>query len=164
MEQGIDISVFSAMQTGKPYRTYRKTILGKVATTVYNQFSRKPETVFLSGDPRKNEETCFVDVWSEMEDVFFKRMNKSHLSSGRIIQVVRPEVSTVTEEELLNTMTDEKIKEILTYQWYKFKSILNNITSADTVHRLLLAAKEADKSDKFLKAIEARISELEYGE
>ena len=164
MELGINSSVFSAMQTGKPYKTYKKTILGKVATTVFNQFSQKPESLILEGDPRKNDDTCFVDVWSEMEDVFFKRMNKAHMSSGRIIEVHRVEAPPVSEEELINTMSDEKANEVLTYQWYKFKSVLNSITSADTVHRLLLLAKDADKSEKFIKAIEARISELEFGE
>lgn len=164
MDREINNSIFTAMQVGEPYKTYKKTILGKVAVSIFNQFSQKPETVFLSGDPRKNDEDCFVDVWSEMEDVFFKKMNKAHISSGRVIQTNRPKAAMPTEEELLNTMSDEKLNEVINYQWYKFKSILNNITSADTVHRLLLAAKDADKSDKFIKAIEARISELEYGE
>jgi hypothetical protein len=164
MEEGITSNVFSAMQTGTPYNTYKKTILGGVAATVFNQFLQKPEEIIMKGDPRRNDEGCFVDVWSEKEDVFFKNMNKAHLTSGRIIKTVRKEAPAASDEELLNTMTDEKLAEVLTYQWYKFKSVLNNITSADTVHRLLLSAREVDKSEKFIKAIEAKIVELEFGE
>lgn len=155
----IDSSVFSAMQTGKPLKSYRKTILAKVLVKILNPFSGEPEERILSGSGITDE--TVVDVWSEQEDVFFKRANRNHFAKGLIVEYVRPETVEVSEEEKLNTLSDEELSNLLNSKWMTFKNSLNKMTAVAPVYRLLEMANEQEKSEKTILAIKARLAELE---
>jgi len=156
----LNSEVFSAMQTGKPLVSYRKTILGKVYVTVLNPFSGAPEGRLLHG----NDEESVVDIWSEKEKAFFERMNKAHLKSGNLILYRAPEVKEKSQEEIYNSLTDDELREIANSKFLKLKSVLNKMTNVAPVFRLLNIAGEEEKSEKIIGAIKARLSELEIKE
>ena len=66
--------VYTKMQAGTPYASYKKTSLGKVFVSALDPFSGNPVGIILEGE--KGDEKEYVDVWSEGEDVFFKKTNK----------------------------------------------------------------------------------------
>jgi hypothetical protein len=150
------------MQTGSPFARYRKTIIAKVYVTVISPFSGQPEGLILFGDPTTDAESCYIDVWTEMEDVFFQRKNKEVLATGRVVRTVLNGKKEVAKP--IETYSDEELREVLGYKYLSFQKTLSEITSAATVQRLLDLAKEAEKSDKIIATIEAKLSELQVGE
>lgn len=155
-----DLQVFSAMQTGKPYKSYKKTILGKVQVIVLNPFSQESSAVLLEGEDGSPD--SILDVWSEKEDAFFKRMNRRALETGRIIAFTRKEeepLETNTPEQ----MSDEEIKLLIKKPFLSLRAILEGTSSEAFVYRILRAAREAEKSEKFISAIEARLGEIQSG-
>jgi len=157
----METSVFSAMQTDKPYKTYKKTILGKVYVTVLNPFSEKPEGLILQGNQKKNEEGSLVDVWNQKEDVFFKRMNKKHLESGVVVEYTRPGNVPISEEEKYNTLSDEEMDKLLDGKFLAISAAYNKMTSEAAVYRLLELAREKDLSEKIISHIESRLAEIQ---
>ena len=154
-----DSEIFSAMQTGKPYRTYRKTTLGQVYVTVLNPFSGAPEGKLLKGE--KNSETSLVDVWSEKEDAFFRRVNQQNLKSGFLVEHARSDVSTVSEEERMNTLPDAELNNILNKPFKTLENAINKMTSVAPIYRLLAMAEEQEKSEKVIEHLRRRLSELQ---
>ena len=159
MAETTDSAVYSAMQTGRPYKTYRKTILGQVFVQVLNPFSGKPEGIILKG--RDKDENAMVDVWSEKEDVFFKKQNRKQFLGGFIIEHVRPTVEEVSESEKYNTLTDDQLVELLSSKFIAMQNALNKMTSPAPVYRMLKLAQDMEKSDKIVAHIKARLSELQ---
>lgn len=153
-----NINTFSAMQTGKPYSTYQKTILGKVYVEAIDPFTEKPTGVLLYGDPRKNEESSIIDIWSERDDVFFKRANKVHFKNGIIISHTRKENEPVVAP--IEQYTDEQLKEIINSKFLSLQSKLNKTESEVVIYRMLTLAKEMDKSNAIVNAIRARLTEV----
>lgn len=156
--------VFSAMQSGTPYRTFKKAILGKVYITYLDPFSGEPEDMIMEGNPAKNDEGCFYHAWSEKEYMFFKNMNKVHLKDGNLIeQKPKPmkEKPKETAELNYNALPDEEIKKILRKPFLALQNALNKMTSEAAVYRILRAGEEMNKSEKFMKAIRARLSEVQ---
>lgn len=156
MATQVDSSVFSAMQTGKPYATFRKTILSLVYVTVLSPFNNQPEGLLLKGE--KGSETSMVDVWSEMEYVYFKRMNKKHLETGVVIQVQREDVK---EEKIIEQYSDKELEDVINMKYISFQKVLSDITSEAVLFRMLDLAKELEKSAKIIGVIEAKIAELQ---
>lgn len=153
-----DPRVFSSMQSNTPYATYRKTILGKVYVTVLSPFTNKPEGVLLEGEP-KTDERAMVDVWSEMQDLYFKRQNKKHFQEGTIIKVQRE-----VKEEFPHTIeqySDDELKEVLNYRYASLVKTINDINTVPVLIRMTELAREGEKSEKIIRAIEARLSEVQ---
>jgi hypothetical protein len=159
MEKTMDTAVYSAMQAGKPFKTYRKTILGQVYVKVLNPFSGTPEGVILKG--RDGEETTMVDVWSVQEDMFFKKQNRKQFQGGFVIEYERPTVEAVSEEEKYNTLPDDQLVELLSSKFIALQNALNKMTSPAPVYRMLKMAQDMEKSDKIIAHIRARLSELQ---
>jgi hypothetical protein len=156
-ELGFDPRVFASMQSASPYASYRKTILGKVYVMVLNPFTNKPEGILLEGEP-KEDDKAVIDVWSEMEDLYFKRQNRKHFQEGTIIKVQReekPEVHTIEQ------YSDEELKEVINYRYITLNKTLNEITTAPVLMRMLDLAREMEKSERIVKAIEARLSAVQ---
>ena len=164
MNDDINSKVYAAMQTGKPYKTYKKTILGKASVKILNPFSQKPEEVILQGNPKKNEEGCFVDVWSEMEDVFLKRSNVSHIKRGVLIPFDRESTKLEPDVNKYNVLTDEELYDLLSNPFFKLQNALNKMTSPAPVYRLLSLAEEEEKSVKIVNAIKGRLAEIQEQE
>ena len=158
------VDIFSAMQTGKPYKSYIKTILGQVYVVKLDSFSEQPAGILLKGNPNHREEECIVDTWSEKEDVFFRRMNARLFKIGSIIVYDRPEVVTLSEEDSINSATDDELTKIMNSKYLSFSSSVNKITSEGTLFRLLNLARENEKSEKYIKFIELRLSMVQNPE
>jgi len=160
-DQGMTQAIYSAMQEGRPMRTYIKTILGKVYVTVINPFLGKPEGVILEGNPRDpdNFTKCSVQVWSIKEDEFFKRINEAHFKSGNL-RVVKEKDEPVKKVSV-NDISDDNITAILNKPFLALKNKLNKFTSVAPVYRFLKRAEDMEKSEKILNAIRARLAELE---
>ena len=159
MGNDIDAKVFSAMQTGQPYKSSKKTILGKLSVTVLNPFNGEVNVILLEGD--SNNPDSILDVWTEKEDAFFKRMNKRSLETGRIISFTKRE--EVNEEPKIEQMSDDEIKDLIKKPFLSMQTILNKTNSETFVYRILKSAREAEKSEKYIAAIEARLGEIQSG-
>ena len=150
------------MSEDKPYAAYIKTILGQVAVTVWDAVLQKPVDVILKGNPKKKEEDTIVKVWNKKEDDFFRRVNRSHFSTGRVIPYVLPE----NEEpvKLIEQSTDEELVKIINSKFITLNSQLNKIDSVPVLFRMKGLAEDLEKSEKITSAIEKRISELQVAE
>lgn len=158
----VNSDIFAAMNGGgKPYRTYIKTILGKVYVTILNMITGTPtpEGVILSGDPRKKDPGAMIDVWSEQEDYFFKKTNKSHFARGILIPYTSAE--EVAPVKTIEQATDEELTKIVNSKYFSLVSELNKIESVAVLFRMKNIAEENEKSSKILEAIEARIYEVQ---
>lgn len=155
------MDVVAAMAEDKPYKTYKKTILGKVAVRIYNPLKQAPEEIILKGDPTKNEKGCFVDVWSEQENVYLKRMNERHMREGILMLVEKDKLPVVEDVNKFNILTDEELNDLLNSPFFTLRNGLNKMTSEAPVQRLINLAEEQEKSEKILKEIRARLAELQ---
>lgn len=150
-----------AMHGGSPLKSYIKTILGKVYITVWDSFENTAIGMLLEGDPRKADESSIIDIWSEEEDFFFRNKNRIHLSQGNIIAYQRKnEVKERTVEEY----SDEELKTIINSKFFTLQNVLNTTESVAVLFRIKNLAQDMEKSDKLVKAIEARISEVQASE
>jgi hypothetical protein len=156
-QAGFDTRVWASMQSGTPFNSYRKTILGKVAITILSPFTLKPEGILLEGEP-KTDERATIDVWSEMEDLYLKRQNKKHFAEGTIIKVTREEVP---ETHTIEQYSDAEILEVLKYKPVSFFKTLEEIKTAPVLMRMAELAREAEKSEKMIQAIETRLSAVQ---
>jgi hypothetical protein len=163
----ISSSVYSAMQAGAPFRVYKKVILGRAFVQLLNPFDGKPEGRVLMGNPSKNDEDCFVQLWSEKEHEFFKRMNKTHIRKGIVIPVDVDEYLKITNEYDgidYSQFTDNSIDSILNSPFLSLRAHLNKADSEAYVFRILGRAEALEKSDKIISAIKSRISEIQTAE
>lgn len=159
-----EANVYSMMQTGTPYKSYRKVVLGKIYVTTWDSFQNKPIGMIIEGDPSgKDADACIVDVWDEREDVFFKRANRRQFETGYLVDYVRP---ITTPPKSPNDFTDDELVTLIGKNFLGLKAVVNKMTSVAPVYRLLIVAKDLEKSEKIIKFLEGRISELqaeEYG-
>jgi len=157
--------MFSAMQEEEPQVRYRKTILGKVHVIALNPFTEESEGIILQGAPNDPSyfETAAISLWSPKQIVFFERMNSRHINAGRLVKMEGPPPEA---EPSPNIITDEEIDTILNSKFLVLKNRLNKFTDVAPIFRVLNRARELDKSEKIIKHIEERLSELqleEYG-
>jgi hypothetical protein len=159
---GRDQDIFSAMQDGEPIARYKKTILGRVHVTVLNEFSDEPEEKILMGNPEKQAdlETSSIEVWTPKADSFFRKINRKHFDAGRIVKM-KGEKAKVVREPSPNEITDEEIEELLNSPFLALKARLDKFTDEAPVFRLLNMSRELEKSEKLIKHIEQRLSELQ---
>jgi hypothetical protein len=160
-------NIYSAMQSGAPFRVYKKNILAKVFVQVINPFSGEPEGVLLKGNHRNNDAGCFIQLWSEREHEFFKRMNQLHLKKGYLIPVNVDEFVKMSDEYSgidYSQFTDNDIDEILNAPFLSLRAHLNKSDSEPHVLRVLDRAEELGKSDKITAAIKSRLSEIQIAE
>lgn len=154
--------IYAAMESGEPYASYIKTILGQVAVTVWDNVLEKPVDVILRGNPKKKEPDSIVKVWSLKEDTFFKRVNRNQFNKDLIIPFTAKEV--VIEEKRVGQSTDEELMELLDLKklkWLGFLNKINGIDSVPVLFRLKMLAEESEKSKKVIDQLEKRISEVQ---
>lgn len=151
--------LFSAMSGGEPFRTYKKQILGKVYVTVWDVFTNAPVGMILEGDPRKNDQTTLIDVWSEKEDVFFRRMNKRSFDLGVLREHSRPKDEV--RERTIEEFSDEELTAIINKPFLALQNALNKTESVAVLYRISTLASELEKSEKVIRAIESRLSEVQ---
>lgn len=158
--------LYADMNEGKaPYASYIKTILGKVNVVIWDNFEDKPLSVILKGDPHKREQGCIVNTWSPKEDVFFKRMNQKHFQLGNIIPLENKQPVAVEEpKKTLEQATDQELTDLVNSKFFSLQSKLNETDSVAVLFRIKNIANDLDKSEKTIRAIEARISEIQNQE
>jgi hypothetical protein len=152
----LNIKTVSTLQTGEPYKTYRKTILGKVRILAFNVFTQKPEEVLLAGNPL--DTNSMYSVYSEMEDLFFRRNNMRHLKEGTIIA---HSVVSDAEEVGVEQSSDEEIRKAVNSKFAVLQNLLRDTESETFINRVLTIAREEEKSDKIIGFIETRLSEIQ---
>jgi hypothetical protein len=151
----------SALRGGKPLKSYIKTILGKVYVTVWDSFENKPVGLLLEGDPRKGDEGCIIDIWTNDEDQYFKNKNRTHFTTGDVISYTR---KTEERERTVEEYSDEELVTIINSKFFTLQNVLNNTDSVAVLFRIKNLAQDNEKSDKLIRAIEARISEVQADE
>lgn len=156
-----DAKVYSAMQKDAPFTTYKKVILGKASVHVINPFSENPEEHILEGNPGKNEDGCFVDVWSVEGDMFFQKMNALLLKQGVLVKYDREAKPLVSDVNEYNVMEDEELFDLLKAPFFSLEAALGKMTSEAPVQRLLAIAEQEEISEKKTKHIIARLQELQ---
>src|SRR3990172_7387826 len=155
----LDSRTFSMMNTNTPYKSYKKVVLAKVYVTVLNSFNGQPEGIILHGNPRNNDDSCIVDMWSEMEDVYFRRANKRHLETGDIREFIRKEV--IDKPKTFNEFSDDELRVLVNSKFLTLQHAVNKMDSVATVYRLLNIAEEEEKSEKIMAFIKGKLSELQ---
>jgi hypothetical protein len=143
---------------GKPLRSYIKTILGKVFINTWDSFTERPVGLLLEGDPRNNDETCIYDIWSEKEDMYFRKSNKRHFETGTLIPYTR---SDAPREKTFEESDDSELMDLVQKPFLALRNKLAVTESEAVLFRLLGIAESLDKSDKVTGAIKARISEVQ---
>lgn len=156
-------AMLAAMKGGKPYKTYKKTILGKVFIEVWDNFINGPVGILLSGDPKKDDPDCYYHAWTEDNDVFFRGVahNRRHLEQGAIIPVKYEQKEI---EKTIETSSDEELTKLVNSPFLALQNALNKTESVALLFRVLTIAQELEKSEKITRAIEARLSEVQEAE
>lgn len=156
-----DQSIYSAMQDGEPLAVYRKGILGKVHVITLNPFTEEAEGIILEGNPTKADEidTQVVELWSTKSQLFFERMNKKHIAAGRLNLVKKAALPKAPPSP--NIISDEEIDVLLNSKFLALRARLDKFTDSAPVFRLVNRARELEKSEKIIKHIEEKISQLQ---
>jgi hypothetical protein len=162
LPQGLDAKTFSMMQTGEPYSVYRKTTLGKVVVNVLSPFSNQKEELLLTGNPR-TDSSAKVEIWSEMADVFFKRMNTIHFSAGRVIKVDVAPKQVVAEVKAIEQYSDEELREVVNQRYASLQKTVSGVETASTLYRMIELAREMEKSEKIIKVMESKLAAVQQG-
>lgn len=152
--------LYSEMANGRPIASYKKTILAQAAISVWDNFEEKPIQMIIKGDPRRDLESCIIDVFSEKEKVFFERANKAHFKSGVLVHYQRP-LETAVVEKPIEQFTDDQLTEIINSKFFTLQNTLNRVDSLAVLFRMKALAEDNEKSEKIIKVIEARISEVQ---
>ena len=161
MDTKMESADFSALQTEKPYKSYRKTILGQVYVKFLNPFNDiDPMGLVLFGKTNQ-EDTAIINVWTPKEDQYLRTMNKKHFERGYLVEYTAPEHRVVPEEEEYNTLSDEELNKLLSSKFFSLQAAVNKMTSEAPLYRLLVFATEQEKSEKIISLIKGRLSEVQ---
>jgi len=162
MTNDLNSEIYGMMQEGKPYKSYIKTILGKVYVQVINPFDGKLEGRIVEGNPKRDPESCIVDIWTEKENVYFRRANKRHFETGSVIEYHRREETP--KAKAVHEYSDEELKELINSKFLTLQSVVNKLDSVPVLFRMVTLAKEIDKSEKIVKFLEGKLSEVQLAE
>ena len=155
--------IYGKMATGEPLKVYRKTILGRVNVKAINPVEDVAEDVILSGNPDDRScETCFVEIWSDKELVYFLRANRTHLSEGTLVEDTKPRDTEIKKTP--NNLSDEEIEELVVSPFLKLKKVVESMTTESAVSRVLREAEKAERPEKTITFIRERLSEIQAGE
>lgn len=152
----------SAINSGKPFKSYIKTILGKVYVTVWDVFQNIPVGVILEGDPKTKADGSYIDLYTEYEDSFFRKHNKRHFDLGNLVEYVRKEEEK--KEKQLEAYSDEELKALINSPFLKLQNALNKTQSVALLFRMEGLAIDLEKSEKVVGAIRSRLSEVQQEE
>lgn len=98
-----------------------------------------------------------IEVYSESEDVIFRRLNKALLDKGLLREYVGAQSTEISE----NFISDEGILTLVTMKSLAdFKKELQKFTSSVTLTRIKERAEEVGVSVSKIRAIESRMQEL----
>lgn len=142
---------------GKPYKSYIKTILGKVFVQSIDPISGSREASLLTGDPYKGDENSIIDTWDEKSDLYFRKSNKRHFELGVLKEFVRKEE---VRERTIEEFTDDELREILNSRYLAYKATINKVNTVAVLYRMERLATEMEKSEKIIEVLRKRQAEL----
>jgi hypothetical protein len=153
-------AVNSFLSSGEqPVKSYIKTILGKVAVIFWDTYEQKPASLILEGDPRRQDEDTIIDVFSDREDSYFRKINREHFRLGNLRPFERK--VEVKAEKTLEEYSDEELTAIVNKPFLALQNALNKSQTEAVVYRMLNIATDLEKSEKVIRAIESRLSEVQ---
>jgi len=153
--------VSKARATGKPVAQYIKAIVGRVGLSIIDPFTKMPTDIILSGTPGEvDDEDIVIVLWTEMENEYFRRVNKVLLQKG----IIAPYTKELVEEISVNEVEEDVLREALSKPYFATKALLDKFTSPVPVMRMLRIAEEMNKSVGTISAIKERLSELQRQE
>lgn len=150
--------VLERIANNNPYRSYKKTILGVLHVHYLDPFSHEQLGMLISGDPNKDE--GIFNTWSNLEDTFFRQMNKPLFEKGYIVEYTRP----VVFEKSPNEKTDDEIEALFSEKFLTFQSEVKKVTSPITLQRMLVIGENTNKSSKYLDLIRSHLAEVQQEE
>jgi len=158
-----DTQDYSAMQSGFPLKSYIKKSLAKVEVRILDPFTGNPSSTILQGDPTNTTqvEGCIVDCWTDKEVVYFKKQNAKLMVMGVISEYDRASYAGKLAEKNWNALTDEEVVVLVNNKYLALTNTLEKMTSSIMVARVLNIAKNLDKSEKYVRVITERLSELQ---
>jgi len=161
MDSNTEQVVFDAMQTERPYKSYKKTILGQVFVRILNPFNDKDPMGLILFGATNQEDTAIVNVWTAKEDQYLRSMNKKHFERGFLVEYQTPDERVVPEDEKFNTLSDDELDKLLKSKFFSLQAAVNKMTSEAPLYRLLTRALEQEKSEKIISLIKGRLSEVQ---
>ena len=151
--------VFKAMQEGKPYARYIKTIIGSLAVNILDPVRILPTTVVLVGDPAKcDPESIVVDVWTPAEDRYLKAHNRDHFESGRLVPY---DPSNTADKVMVNQITDAEIEALILDSVGRLKRKLSEFTSDVPIRRILAKAEAMNRPVRTINLIKQELARFE---
>jgi hypothetical protein len=157
-----DPVIFAAMQSQEPYCSYIKGILGRVHLMALDPMTKQPVGVMLEGDPNTKEPTTIIDLWSEWEDLYFRRMNKKFLDEGTLLIYKKP--VEAPKEKTLEAGSQEDLSSFLKGTYITIQNKLAKVTSEALLFRLISLARQQEKPEKIIKILEARLAEIQLNQ
>lgn len=165
MSNSMDYGIISLMAEDEPLAVYRKAkgIVGKVEVRVYNSLTQQVETIMLEGNPSDpNCDTCYVEIWSEKEHIFFKRANKWHLQEGYIVPYSKARPKNIPQTA--NNLPDEEIEETVKKPFLALKAMVEQMTTEAALLRVINIAEELEKPEKTMSFLRERLALIQSGE
>ena len=159
MNNKFDPEIFSAMQEGVPIGQYVKTVPSKVHVIVLNSWSLEPTAVILQGEPGAEE--SIIKTWSVPEDIFLRQMNRRHFSSGFLKVYQPPVVEEKAVEETIEQASDETLLLLINGHFKRLESSINKTDSEAVLFRMIKLARENEKSERLVRALETRLAEIQ---
>lgn len=150
-------SALQRMVSNDPYRSYQKTILGKVYVQYLDPTNKEPAGLILEGDPKKGEGV--IHLWDELEDIYFRRANKRLFDTGLVVPYTKP----VEFEKSPNEKTDEEIEKLFSEKFLAFQTEVQKIDSPITLQRMIVIG-ESLKKEKYTEYIKQRLAEVQQKE
>jgi hypothetical protein len=143
----------------RTYKTYKKAIRGKVAGRTINRKGDDAEFI-LVGDPRNPEDDpdlMVIEVYTEDDDVLFRRYNKVAIDRGYLIEEAHD-----FSYDSVNSVSDGQLKDMLkeSKNLVSLRKKVEKFTSDVPVRRLLEFAMEEDRTVKTIEYLKDKIIEL----
>ena len=165
MVDNVSYDMYSAMQTGDPVASYIKKCIGKIQISVIDPFTSQVVYKLLFGDPYNSEtdrENMIVDVWTEKENAFFKKAYGPELKKGNLMPYDRSQDKKAElAQKNWNVASDVELEKVLGEKYFTMKSILEKMSTVTVLNRLLNLARDLEKSEKLISAIQQRLSEIQ---
>lgn len=149
--------VLERMAQNNPFKSYQKTILGKLYIQYINPINQSQEGMILEGDPKKGD--GIFHVWSQLEDLFFRRANRTLFEKGFLKEYTKP----IIIEKSPNEKTDEEIEALFSERYLTFQNEVNRIDSEITLQRMIVIGESLGK-DKYVSFVKQRLAEVQKQE
>lgn len=144
---------------GDPIKRFVKTVDHPITGWRIDPETGK-QVEFILSTPTENfdYDTAVLEFYSEKDWKYFQQKNKYLIAAG----LVKEYTSAPEEVDTTNLLTDEEVYKIATTtQFHVMTKRLEELTSPQTVKRVLAVAEEVGRPAKTLAYIKARAEELE---